>query len=130
MGAPCILIVYRSVLVLSLDPIQLGLLPLDLLLIFSDLLILSVVFIFLALELVTDQRTRTQSKPAADRGAHTWASHRSANEAARRCTTKRADASSLLPGCQRPTGTTPKEQCARKKEHGSFARKLVICSHR
>jgi hypothetical protein len=37
------------------------LLPFDLLLISLDLLILSVVFIFLTLELVTDQHTGTKS---------------------------------------------------------------------
>jgi len=120
----------QSVFVLSLYAVQLGLLPLDLLLISLDLLILSVILIFLTLQLVTDQRPGTQSKPAADRGTHTWASDSSADEAARRCTTQRADASSLFPGCQRPTGTATNEQRPRKKEHGSFARKLVICFHR
>jgi hypothetical protein len=74
-------------------------LPFDLLLIIPDLLILSVIFIFLTLELVTDERTGTKSQTTANRGAQTRPPDSSTNKTACRCTTEGADSGSFLSGC-------------------------------
>jgi hypothetical protein len=101
----------------------------DLLLIFLYLLILPVIFIFLTLELVTDERTGAKSQTTTNCSTRTWATDCSTNEPACRRTTKGADASSLFSCCQRPTRTTHEQKRRQNKAHIP-THKFALCIHR
>jgi hypothetical protein len=91
----------QLVLALLFQPLDLLTLAFQLGLIFIDLPLLPLLLIFLALELVANQRACTEAKHAADRRPSTRVSNRRADGTTCRGATQGADPCAFLPRRQR-----------------------------
>jgi hypothetical protein len=89
---------------------ELGSLALDFPLVALDLLILFRRLVVTALQLVTHERARPESKDGSDGRPRARVTDRGSDDAARRCAAQSADTSSLFTGGQRSAGTSRQQR--------------------
>jgi hypothetical protein len=88
----------RLILSTAINLFEFGALPLNFPLVALNLLILFCRLIVTALELVTNERARPESKHGTNGGPRAGVTNRGSDDAARRCTAQSADAGSLFTG--------------------------------
>jgi hypothetical protein len=88
----------RLILALFFDPLEISPLPFKLSLVRVDLPLLLGLFLFLSLQLVSDQGAGSQSERAADGGSRAGRAHGRADDASYGGTAQRADSGAFLPG--------------------------------
>jgi hypothetical protein len=87
---------------LAPQPLQLVALPVNVSLISFDLILLPVILIFLTLELIANERARTESQTAANRSSRSGMADGTADDAAHRGASEGADACAFFPRRQWP----------------------------